>query len=387
MKAILSLNQRNYISKLAFTTTLVGLLYCQQNVWAMPRSPLPPIPEQTPLYHETFDGDYFLGDTNCQLVISGLGVLDESWSGYALERTGSPVEPFIISALNGDGSINITSDTGGALRFWIKPHWTSGGGPASPATLLELDAVNGTETAYAWSLQISPDGNTLELLNQTDAGAQEVLQASISWQTGSSHNVILDFNSQNTAIYLDGALAAEGSGVTAVPPSAGELVLGSALSGTNTADADFDEFYSFSNWLSESDASSYLVFTASEAALGPISATEEASWGQRSGGFQQDSIRSPNNVYDPDTDGGCVTGVPVYITNLFTSLDAYSNTTVSMDIQGGTNGVFYDVYTTANLAGSSNFTQWTWLGQVLTCNTYIYSNQPPNAAFYIVAAP
>ena len=66
-----------------------------------------------------------------------------SWSGYALQRTGATVVPFVVPALDSDGHTNITSDTGGALRWWVRPYWSSGSGTGQPATLLEMDAVSG----------------------------------------------------------------------------------------------------------------------------------------------------------------------------------------------------------------------------------------------------
>ena len=372
---------RGRFESLAQMAVLAGLFWAQA-ICAMPRCPWPPVPElAVPLYYETFDEDYFAGETNSDLAISGL-VLEESWSGYALQRTGEAVVPFIVPALDSSGHTNITSDAGGTLRFWVRPYWSSGAGPGATATLLEFDAVSGAETAYAWSLQVSADGNTLALFTQTGAGVQEALEAAITWQSGISHNVVVNFNSQGTAIFLDGALVAQGAGVAAVPPSVGQLILGSAISGTNTAGADFDEFYSFGRWLTQTDVSLYLDFTASEAALGPISAQEQAQWGQRRRGLAQNTILSPGNVYDSDNATPCSPGGPVYITNLVASMDAYSNVTVSLEIQGGTNGVYYDLYTTANLAGA-----WTWLFPVLTCNTYVLSNQPPNVAFYALEGP
>jgi hypothetical protein len=185
MKAILSSKQRNgLVVAVSHATILAFLLLHAQNICAMPRAPWPPVPEQPPLYHESFDAEYFMGETNNELIISGFGILDESWSGYALQRSGESVTPFIVPALNANGNTNITSDTGGTLRFWVNPYWSSGASNGAPATLLEMDAVSGVETAYAWSLQVSADGNTLELLNQTDAGVQEVLQTSISWLAG-----------------------------------------------------------------------------------------------------------------------------------------------------------------------------------------------------------
>ncbi len=129
------------------------------------------------------------------------------------------VTPFIIPALNSDGTTNITSGTGDSLRFWLKPYWSSGASNGIPATLLELDAVSGLGAASAWSLQVSADGNTVTPFSQTGAGMQAVLQATIAWQAGTPHNVVLDYGPQGTALYLDGAMAAQGAGLASVPPS------------------------------------------------------------------------------------------------------------------------------------------------------------------------
>jgi hypothetical protein len=159
-------------------------LFSAENLHAMPRQPVPPVPEPTPLYHESFDEDYFAGETNSELLISGLGMLEQSWSGYALQRTGDLI-PFVVPAVNSNGYTNVSCDTGGAFQLWIKPCWsseavTNGTGPGTNGIVLELDAESGGESALAWSLQISADGNTLGLFAETGSGMQEVLQAEIA---------------------------------------------------------------------------------------------------------------------------------------------------------------------------------------------------------------
>jgi hypothetical protein len=118
MKMILS-NGRWLRSSEKFVPIIIlaTVLLWAGNLLALPRSPFPPYPESAALYHESFDEDYSWSQTNAELTVFGLGLLDESWSGYALQRTGEAVTPFVILALNSDGSTNITSDTGGALRF------------------------------------------------------------------------------------------------------------------------------------------------------------------------------------------------------------------------------------------------------------------------------
>ena len=365
---------------------VLAVLFWAQTACAMPRMQLPTIPErQTSLYHESFDEAYFPGETDCQLVIAGWGVLEESWSGFALQRMGEPVTPFMVPALGANGQTNIASASGGALRLWVKPYWSSGAGIGT-ATLLEMDAFSGFASAYAWSLQISADGNTVELFKQTDAGVQEVLQASISWQAGTSHNVVLNFSPQGSALFLDGVLAAQGTGLSSVPPSVGQLVLGSAISGTNSAGADLEEFYSFGKWLTEGDISLYLCFTASGAALGPISDEQQAAWNQPRAGLAQNSILSPGNVYDPNNATPCSPGGPFYTTNVAATLQTNGLTAVSFDIFGGTNGVFMDIFRMGNLNDSPPPIR-TWIGQGMTCSTYYFTNQPAAQAFYELELP
>jgi alpha-tubulin suppressor-like RCC1 family protein len=369
---------------------LAGLFWAQ-GICAMPRPPWPPYPEKAPLYQETFDEYYFAGERNSELLIAGIGTLEESWSGYALQRTGDVI-PFVVPAVDSTGYTNVTCDTGGSLRLWLRPYWssesvTNGSSPGTTATVLELDAVSGGESALAWSLQISADGNTLGLFAETGSGLQEVLQAPIAWQAGQSHCLVLDYGPYGTMFYVDGSVAAQGAGLPSIPVSVGQLVIGSTLAGTNTAGADFDEFFSFNRLLTAFDVGMYYQWYSGQAALGPISDEEQARWGQRRRGTQMASILSPGNVYDPDQDSGCPTGGPVYITNLVPSVDAYSNVLLSMDIQGGTNGVLYDIYSTTNLSGAPFPSGWNWICQVETCNSYILSNQPPNAAFYVPALP
>jgi len=196
---------RNFVC----ASILAVILLYAQSVCALPRSPMPPFPESGVLYYQGFDVAYNYGQTNAEVVIPGLGTLEQSWSGYALQRVGDVI-PFVVLAVDSTGHTNVSCDAVGALRFWISPYWTStsvssGNSPGTTVTVLELDAVNGTQTALAWSLQISADGNTMSLFAQIGAGLQMVLQAPIAWQAGTWHNVVVDFG-QASAFFLDGAI-------------------------------------------------------------------------------------------------------------------------------------------------------------------------------------
>src|SRR5262245_50747199 len=100
------------------------LSICATVSLAKPRPPWPPLPEFVPiLWHDGFNVGYFYGITNAQLSIPDYGQLIESWSGYALQRSGT-VTPYIVPAVGSTGHTNVACDTG-TIRLWLKPYWSS----------------------------------------------------------------------------------------------------------------------------------------------------------------------------------------------------------------------------------------------------------------------
>lgn len=365
-----------------FLTLAIAL--CSEELMAMPRAPMPPFPEPTAVCQQGFDEAFFFGETNAALVLPGFGFVDESWSGYALNRTGQSVVAFTIPGVGSTGHVNVASDSAYALRWWFSPAWSSqseanGAGPGTNAVLIEYDASSGSGTAVVWSLQVTPDGNELVLWAATNSGFVPVIQTPISWQVGEWHCIALDFGT-NSVLYLDGRVVAEGPGFPSIPPSLGELTLGSMISGENPAQGDVEEWYSFDHWLTDRDLANYYCMVSLEAALGP--ASDDQGGANRSGGVREDDIHSVGSVYDPTYDAtGCITNGPPFLTNITITPQADSNITVTFTVQGGTNGVFYDVYSSSQLASTFPATGWVWLGQVLNCSTYSFSNQPSSAAF------
>jgi hypothetical protein len=331
MNSSLSRNQR-HLFLLLFILLTVGLAVYTQHATADPRWPVPPMPESPAIWHESFDEYYFAGETNFDILIDGVGLLDQSWSGYQLNRIGAPVVPVIIPGIDFSGHTNISSDTIGALRFWVLPAWTSqsagGTGPETNAVLAELDASSGGEVALAWDLEISPDGGTLSLVTPSGPGLAVVLESSISWQTNESHSIALDFGTNGSELYVDGQPVAQGSALPSVPPSVAELTLGSAISGSNPAEGDLEEVYSFNYWLTDFDVAAYYGMTSQQAALGPLPPETD------NGGFRPNDIHNQGNVYDPRNYSPCSPGGLVYITNVVATPETNGTTTVSFTVQG-----------------------------------------------------
>jgi alpha-tubulin suppressor-like RCC1 family protein len=363
--------------------------------WALPRNPLPPVPEFGILYYQGFDRFHAVATGDAQAAIPGLGLLVESWSGYALDRSGPNVLPFIVPALSPNtGHTNIVCDASGAIRFWYEPYFSSstlagGTGPGAVVHLADLVAASANSSVLVWSLQISGDGTVLELLGNSDSGPVELVSTLIQWQANQSHMIALDYGPMGTALLLDGQVVAQGAGTVAIPSSVGALSLGSSISGTATAQGAVDEFYSLDHPLTPAETAFYYRFAGPAAALGPISGKGEASSVLIGGSPSRATRMSLTRVYDPDHDTTCSPGGAVYIPTNSVSAFLQTNglTTISFDIQGGTNGVLYDIYTTSFVTNSLTNHQWNWLGQGLTCNSYTFSNQPANLSFYVLAAP
>ncbi len=337
------------------------------------------------MFHETFDWTTISDATTAELVAVNIGILRESWSGYAIERSGT-VKPLIVPGINTEGRTNVASHLDSSVRFWLTPYWASrslgGTGPGQYAPLIELTAIDGKEAIVVWSLQVSPDGSTLALFAPGDTAPSELPHTEIAWLP-TAHCLGLNFGPSGTSLFVDGELAAQGKGTAAIPPNAAALVIGSSWSGNVSAECDLEELYVFGQPLTEEAVAFYYVMHQAQAALGPLS---EAEWQAL-----PKAAAAANDLPMMRLLGGtteCVTNVPVYITNIWSVLDANQGWTVTFDIQGGTNGLLYDVFAASSLSGNGiTNSQWTWLERGPTCSTYQYTNQLETFAFYVLGTP
>ncbi len=357
---------------------------------ARPRPPAPPFPELggAALFHEGFDWVY--GMTNVEVTVPGYGRLRESWSGYALQRSGT-VTPFIVPAVDAAGHTNVASHSqAAAVRFWLTPYWASqsagGAGPGAGARLVELIAADGKGVAVAWSLQVTADGNALVLLDESDTKPVELLCVPIAWES-TAHCIALNFGPGGTALFVDGQWMAQGKGTVAVPPTLAGLVFGSSWSGNASAEGDLEEIDVFGRWLTEQGMGFYFAAYHNQAALGPVS---EAEWqaqreaiakrkSEQSGGRQMMTMDSGGPPDPGGGGGGGGTNCPCNTLTNFTvgylsstnglalGIAQTTNPWIALTIQTATNAT-YDMFGTTNLAGlalpSLGRTNWTWLTRV-----------------------
>ena len=343
------------------------------------------------IYSESFDETYYAGALDAVVTVDNL-TLVESWSGYALKCSGSSVNPFIVPAVDSTGHTNITCNAAGAMQFWFKPNWSSvslanGTGPGVNAPLVEMSAVGKKQSVVVWSLQVSSDGTAIGLLGGGNGGPVVLLKTGISWQADESHLITLDYSPKGTALFIDGTPVAIGAGTLVIPPAVGAMSVGSTLSGTDTAGGDFDELNSYSRLLTQKDVTFYYNALGSFAAMGPISQAELQKWAALRSAARLIMRASPmgaGGTFSPLAAlCDCMTGGQVYLTNLVATMATNQSMAVTFNLAGGTNFVWYGVYSTTNLANP----QWVWLTNTYTCTLVSLTNQAWPYAFYAVRAP
>jgi hypothetical protein len=378
-------------------------LLCPPPAQAVPRQPAPPWPEFH-LQHWSFDEALRQYPFNAAPSAIPEASLVESWSGYALRRVGERVTPFVLPEFAATNQVNFTTGTG-AIRFWFKPDWgspdTGDRGPGGYARLLEIVNLGTGHTAptVQWSLYVTSDGSALFCSGQDQRGPRDYLRAPLQWAAETWHLVHLAYTATNSALYLDGELAAIGDPLP-VPtaPTATELalVLGSDLAGASPAQGDFDELATFTRPPDAWNLTWYYHAAASRAALGPISQEELLALQAWREALQAAQAAAPNRALS-SAEGGlgllrltqgveCANNQPPYLTNCFAAVADGTNWTFGFTIAGGTSGQVYDVLS-STLLGPSLATNTVWLTNAVPCEDYTFAHQPPLGAFYWLSLP
>ena len=361
---------------------------------AEPRVPLPALPSSAMgLYHNRFDEAYWQGKQRSETVQTEVGLLVQSWSGYALQRTGKSVTPFVVPAMGERGQLNVACDFG-SVGFWFKPYWTSaavktGTEPGVPARLIDLVVIGAKDAAVGWSLQVSANGNELLLVG---AGGEVVLKSEIAWSAGEWHWVVLNYGERGTALYVDEAWVAEGDVTVALPPKLTALVLGSSLLGDETAGGEFEDFYCYRKQMTALQPGFGYAGVKKHTLQGPVSDEDVAALAKRRA--ERKALREAQALLEEESGGGmmmrmmtttveCVTNSPLYITNTGCAYIANQGWTVTFDVQGTNSPA--DIFSTTNLSGGTNAI-WVWLERGPSCATYQYTNQSSSQSYYILGS-
>jgi hypothetical protein len=209
--------------------------------------PLPAVPlEYWALNRTNWEGwrqELPLGFTNLNAV--------PSWLNFALSVDTNTTAFLDLPVYAADGYTNVTFDSG-SLSFLCQANWTSmgdgGTGPGAWAPLWQVGTYSSDNPSGCWSLAVSPDGNTLAFVTQTNGAGEVHAQIPIVWDAGDWHNLVLTYCATNSSIYLEGALMANMPPIVYWPGPdvcTNGFYVGSDPTGTLQARAQFQELETY----------------------------------------------------------------------------------------------------------------------------------------------
>ena len=184
------------------------------------------------------------------LVVSNVvGIPSWSTNAVLIDNTNAAMLAYHEIETGGNTNINVQN---GTIRFWFKADWSSaifgGNGPGTAGRLIELGSYNSVFTNGWWALYLSPDGSSISFGTSTNGAGETNLAASIAWNANEWHQLVLTYTALKSVLYLDGQVAATGSGVAYYPNATERAVgfrIGSGQNGNSQAAGVFDELETF----------------------------------------------------------------------------------------------------------------------------------------------
>lgn len=298
-----------------------------------------------------------------------------------------------------NGATNF-SMTVGTVSFWFAPgSWSStnagGTGPGLYGRMFEVGAYTPDSSYGLWSIYVDDVGQNLCFSAQTNdlsSNLTTYVSAPISWKTNYFHNVVLTYSETNTALYLDGALATNGLPLTVYPGPevlAKGMFIGSDSSGIYQAHGLFNDFVTYNVPL---DADTIQQTYTRELSYYLISPLNRAMFSLSSATSTPSGLASTYNIITGS--GGlqlagsvtAITSTNLWITNVTASVTG-GTMAMTFTIQGGYDGVPYDVFANSILAFGTNAVAWSWMGQGYHGNIYTLTNLPITTCFLILGSP
>lgn len=309
-----------------------------------PRPLLPPWPEETLHIWHFDEPPRAVGDSEAAALVDS-AIWVPSWSGYALNRHGTAVNPAALPMATTD-RWDIAPEEG-AIRFWFKPDWASGAGPGKYARLIELTTGDTKDSWVWWSLYVSPDGCNLYLSGQGPEGPVDFLKADIGWQSDQWHLIALSYDPKGTYLDVDSELVGMGSGLPSVPRVLGgqtSLSIGSDSTGQGVAGGQFDELCMFRKPLIEGvwtwSLCSYYRAYRDHAAKGPVTEAEEAAVRQKAA--EHRTLKEASQLSEAKDSGGGVQ-LDMESGGLYLLTPEIIGTNVNLTLWGGETNQSYNI--------------------------------------------
>jgi len=146
----------------------------------------------------------------------------EDWSGTALQVDSTNAAWLQYRIVESNNRTNLTC-VRGTVQFWFVPNWSSndtnqnGTGPGDYGRFIDVGTWTNDASIGWWSLYLNSDGTSITFSSQSEGQGTNYLSAPISWDSATWHLISLTYSITNTALYIDGQLAASGDGVLYVP--------------------------------------------------------------------------------------------------------------------------------------------------------------------------
>ena len=363
-----------------------GGLFLSADFAALAQSGPPPLPTDPLLevfeFSTNFDTLYGYSPV-AYTNISSMPV----WRGDALVLEMSNAVPAFLeyNLVETNGYANL-SFSNGTIILLVAPDWASadtnqyGTGPGQTAYFLGAgDWTTGSPNGF-FGLSADLHGTNLVLWGMSNGVATAYVNTAISWSSNAWHILDAEYSPSNSFLYVDGALAATGAGVTVIPGTntwTNGLWIGSDNTGFEQIRGALwhTEIWGV-QWggLIDTNGWSYLLneITTWQGSLG-------------GGGFGMMMGMSGGTLTPNGSSTNCITGTNPYLTNIVATLTNGPSIIFTFTIEGGIPAIPYDIFTATNLVGDpATNSPWTWLGQGTNCGTYYVTNQAPNASFYIL---
>jgi hypothetical protein len=300
-----------------------------------------------------------------------------------------------------DNTTNLTVSEG-SITMWFAPNWNSAGntnggtGPGEYGRLFEVGSYT-DDSSYGWlSIFVDSGGTNLYFAAQTNdlsSGMTVYLSAPIDWTTNFFHFICVTYSETNSALYLDGEFITNGPGMTVYPGQdvlTNGLFIGSSPGGTNEAHGLFNTVQTYNYPLSSDDIETifdwyytwYMLMPQNMAMFISSAPTSQTSYTPfanviTGAGFLQANGPVTDHTYSTN----------FWITNTTFVATSNGTTTISFTIEGGQDGLMYDVFAIGTLPSPTlSSGNWSWLGQGGHFTNYTVSITSGNA-FLMLGSP
>jgi hypothetical protein len=298
----------------------------------------------------------------------------------------------------GTGATNLVVNGPGSLIFWYAPaDWSStnagGTGPGQWVQLMDVGQWGTNGSSSYWGLSLDPPGTNLWFVSQDGLGDTYSLSAPVSLTTNYFHFIALTCSATNVSLFWDGQLLTnDTSGLSIWPDSeviSNGIYFGSDPNGQMQAAGLFNLVASYNYPLDSNDVQSlfnwyypYYMITPWNMAMDINQAPSDPSTNFDT----PDVITGPGNLQQVGT-VTAISSTNVWITNVVVTASA-GTMTLTFTVQGGSDGLAYDVFANSVLDFSSDTNKaWAWEGQTYHGNRYELSGLPGTACFLILGTP